>query len=31
MGRLIELAQDRVEQWAGVEMNWEDFAFVLKP
>jgi hypothetical protein len=31
MGRWIELAEDRVERWAGVEMIWEDFTFVLKP
>ena len=30
MGRWIELAQDRVEWWAGVEMLWEDFTFLLK-
>ena len=31
MGRWIELAQDRVERWAGVEMLREAFVFVLKP
>ena len=30
MRRWIELAQDHVELWAGVEMLWEDFTFVLK-